>query len=169
MNTVYQSLVSVEPFTLIVTILNLFLQLFLIKKFLLDKAMAVIDQRREAADREISEAQQAKDEALQIKDTYEENMRRAKAEAGELIAHAQKTAFDRSEEILRDAQDQAVRIKQKASKDIAQEKKKAINEAKDEISDMAIAIAGKVVGRSLNAADQSRLVDEFIDELGEGL
>jgi F-type H+-transporting ATPase subunit b len=47
------------------------------------------------------------------------------------------------------------------------EKKKAINDAKDEISDLAMAIAGKVVGRQLNSDDQSKLVDEFIDGLGE--
>ena len=46
------------------------------------------------------------------------------------------------------------------------EKKKAINEAKDEISDIAMAIAGKIVGRELNAADQSSMVDSFIEELG---
>ena len=96
-------------------------------------------------------------------------MRQAKAEAGEILAHARKTADERSEEIIRDAQDQAVQIKQKAAADIAQEKKKALNDAKDEISDIAMAIAGKVVGRSLSNEDQSALVDEFINQLGEGL
>lgn len=166
---VYQSLVAVEPFTLVVTILNLFLQMFLVKKFLLDKVLKVLDQRRAAADKEITEAEQAKAEAFAIKETYEANMRQAKAEAGEILEQAKKTADSRSEEILRQAQAQAVQIKQKASQDIAQEKKKAINEAKDEISDIAMTIAGKVVGRSLQEADQSRLVDEFIAELGEGL
>ena len=47
------------------------------------------------------------------------------------------------------------------------EKKKAINDAKDEISDIAMAIAEKVVGRELNAADQEKFVDSFIDELGD--
>lgn len=164
-----QALVAVEPFTLIVVILNLFLQLFLIKKFLLDKIMKVIDQRRAEADKEITDAEKAKEEALTIKETYENNMRQAKAEAGEILAHARKTADQRSEEIIRDAQDQAVQIKQKAAEDIAQEKKKALNDAKDEISDIAMAIAGKVVGHSLNAEDQTALVDEFIDQLGEGL
>ena len=51
--------------------------------------------------------------------------------------------------------------------DIELEKKKAINEAKDEISDLAMAIAGKVVGRSLTDADHAQLVESFIDELGE--
>ena len=169
MQTLYQSLVAVEPLTLVVTILNLFLQLFIIKKFFLDKILKVIDQRREAADREISDATSAKEEALVIKETYENNMKQAKAEADQILTQAQKTAAARSEEIIRDAQSQAVQLKQKAAQDIAQEKKKALNEVKDEISVIALAIAGKVVGRELTDADQSQLVDNFIDELGEGL
>lgn len=169
MKEIYQSLVAVEPLTLVVTILNLFLQLFLIKKFLLDKVMAVLDKRREETDREICDAQAAKEEAFAIKETYETNMENAKREAEELILQARKTAAARSEEILQDARQQAAHMKQKASEDIAQEKKKALNEAKDEISGMAMAIAGKVVGRSLEEADQSRLVDQFIEELGEGV
>ena len=54
----------------------------------------------------------------------------------------------------------------KASADIAQEKKKAINEAKGEISDLAVAIAEKVVQREINAADQTQLVETFLEELG---
>lgn len=166
---VYQALVAVEPFTLIVTILNLFLQMFLIKKFLLDKVMKVLDQRRAAADQEIFDAEAAKQEAMAIKTTYEENMLQAKAEAGQILANARKTADQRSEQIIRDAQNEAVQIKQKAAADIAQEKKKALNDAKDEISDIAMAIAGKVVGRNLDEKDQSALVDRFIEQLGEGL
>ena len=51
--------------------------------------------------------------------------------------------------------------------DIAREKKKALNEAKDEISVIAIDIAGKVVGKNLSGEDQTRLVDDFIHRLGE--
>ena len=73
----------------------------------------------------------------------------------------------REEEIIRQANEEAYAIRQKASADIAQEKKKALNDAKDEISVIAMAIAGKVVGRELNAADHAQLVDSYIKELGE--
>ena len=63
----------------------------------------------------------------------------------------------------------AAAIMDKASADIALEKKKALNDAKDEISEIAMAIAGKVVGRQLTDADQSALVDAFINELGDGV
>ncbi len=169
MNEIYQSLVAVNPVTLIAQICNLFLQLFVVKKFFLNKILAILDARREAADKEIVDAKNARAEAMNIKATYEENMRQAKAEANALLAHAQKTASARSEEIINQAQAQAVQIKEKAAADIAQEKKKAINDAKDEISGISMAIAEKVVERQLNAADQQKLIDQFINDLGDAL
>ena len=167
METLYQSLVAVEPVTLIANICNLFIQMLIIKKFFLDKILAVLDQRRNAADKEISDAKTAKDEALSIKKTYEENMLQANAKANEILAAAQKTAAERSEKIIAEAQFSAAQIKSKASADIAQEKKKAINDAKNEISGLAMAIAGKVVERELAESDQQGLIDRFFDELGD--
>ena len=169
MDTLYQSLVTVNPVTLIAQICNLFIQLLVVKIFFLDKIKAILDQRREAADKQITEAETAKSEALAIKKTYEQNMQEAKAKADDLLMSAQRTANSRSEEILAQAQQQAAQIKSKAAADIALEKKKALNEAKNEISDLALAIAGKVVARELNAGDQADMIDRFIDELGDNV
>ena len=163
----YQSLVTVNPVTLIAQICNLFIQLLIVKIFFLDKIKAVLDKRRETADKQIADAEAAKSEAAAIKQTYEENMRQAKTKADDMILSAQKTAAQRSEEIISQAQKQAAQIKTTAASDIEMEKKKAINEAKDEISDLAMAIAGKVVGRELNDADQDGMIDRFIEELGD--
>ena len=162
----YQSLVTVNPVTLIAQICNLFIQLFLAKKFFLDKVKAILDQRREAADKEITDAQAARAEAEEIKKTYEQNMREARAKADDLLLNAQRTANSRSEEIIGQAQQAAAQIKQKAAADIEMEKKKALNDAKNEISGLALAIAGKVVARELHAADQEQMIDRFINELG---
>ena len=152
---------------LIAQICNLFITLAVVKIFFLDKIKAILDQRREAADKEITDAQAAKAEALVIKQTYEQNMLEAKAQASTILERAQKTAATRGEEIIRQANEEAVAIREKASADIAQEKKKAINDAKDEIAGISLAIAGKVVGRELNADDQKALIDSFINELGD--
>ena len=169
MDTLYQSLVTVNPVTLIAQICNLFIQLLIVKIFFLDKIKAIIDQRREAADKQITEAETAKSEALAIKKTYEQNMQEAKAKADDLLMSAQRTANSRSEEIIAQAQQLAAQIKSKAAANIALEKKKALNEAKNEISDLAMAIAGKVVARELNAGDQADMIDRFIDELGDNV
>ena len=163
---VYQSLVAVEPLTLIAQICNLFIQLFLFKKLFWNKILDILDQRREAADKQIVEAQAARTEALAIKETYEQNMLKARVQADSILANAQKTATARSEEIIGQAQQTAAQIKQKAASDIEMEKRKAINDAKNEISGLAMAIAGKVVARELTADDQTDLIDRFIDELG---
>ena len=143
----YQSLVTVNPVTLIAQICNLFLQMFLVKVFFLDKIKAIIDARREAADKEITDARTAKEEAMVIKATYEQNMLESNAEAEKILQSAQQTAAKRGEQIISDAQKTAVAMKQRAEAEIAQEKKRVLNETKDEISEIAMAIAGKVVGR----------------------
>lgn len=163
----YQSLVTVNPVTLIAQICNLFLQMFLVKVFFLDKIKAIIDARREAADKEITDARTAKEEAMVIKATYEQNMLESKAEAEKILQSAQQTAAKRCEQIISDAQKTAVAMKQRAEAEIAQEKKRVLNETKDEISEIAMAIAGKVVGRELTASDHAQMVDSFIDKLGD--
>ena len=165
----YQSLVTVNPVTLIAQICNLFIQLLVVKIFFLDKIKAILDQRREAADKQITDAEAAKAEAMAIKATYEKNMEQSKAKADDILMTAQRSANARSEEIISQAQAAAAQIKSKASADIEMEKKKAINDAKNEISGLAMAIAGKVVERELNAADQADLIDRFINELGDGV
>ena len=141
--------------------------MFIVTQFSLDKILAVLDQRREAADKQINEAQAARAEAMDIKKTYEQNMLQAKAQANDILASAQKSAAERSEKIIGEAQQQAAQIKSKATADIAMEKKKAINDAKNEISGIAMAIASKVVERELGEEDQSGLIDRFINELGD--
>ena len=89
------------------------------------------------------------------------------ADTGErLVKEAVARGQSREEEILRQANREADAIRQKAAADIAQERKKAVNDAKDEISDLALAIAGKVVGKSLDGDEQAALVDRFIEQLG---
>ena len=107
----YQSLVTVNPVTLIAQICNLFLQMFLVKVFFLDKIKAIIDARREAADKEITEARTAKEEAMVIKATYEQNMLESKAAAEKILQSAQQTAAKRGEQIISDAQKTAVAMK----------------------------------------------------------
>jgi F-type H+-transporting ATPase subunit b len=83
------------------------------------------------------------------------------------VADAQKTATARSEELLSEARAQATALKQKAEADIEQEKKKAVNEIKDEIGGIAMEIASKVVEREISENDHKDLIDEFIRNVGE--
>ncbi|MCC8044941.1 MAG: F0F1 ATP synthase subunit B [Clostridiales bacterium] len=162
-----QNLVSLIPWTFVAQICNLFIQMYLIKRFLFKPINAILEKRKAAADAEIQEATKAKEEALAMKADYEQNMLEAKTKANDILTTAQKTATVQSEEILREASQQAASIKAKAESDIAQEKRKAVNEIKDEIGSMAVEIAGKVIEREISEDDHAKLIDEFIANVGE--
>ena len=162
-----QELVTLIPWTFIAQICNLFIQILLIKKFLFKPIRNIIAKRKELADAEIKDATKAKEEAEAVKAEYEQNMKEAKDKASEILTSAQKTANAQSEEIIKNAEEQAVQIKAKAEKEITLEKRKAVNEIKDEIGGMAMEIAGKVIEREISAEDHEKLIDEFIANVGE--
>lgn len=161
-----QELVTLIPWTFIAQILNLFIQILLIKKFLFKPIREVLEKRKAKADSVIADAEKTKSEAEAMKAEYEENMKDAHEKANTILATAQKTANAQSEAIIREANESAVQIKAKAERDIEQEKRKAVNEIKDEIGGMAVEIAGKVIEREISEEDHIRLIDEFIEQVG---
>ncbi|MBC5658587.1 F0F1 ATP synthase subunit B [Anaerosacchariphilus sp. NSJ-68] len=162
-----QELVGLVPWTFVAQICNLFIQMYLIKRFLFKPVNEMLEKRRALADAQIREAEQAKADADAIKTEYEQNMKEAKEKANEILTTAQKTAALQSEEMLKEAASQAAALKSKAESDIAQEKRKAVNEIKDEIGGMAVEIAGKVIEREISEEDHTKLIDEFIANVGE--
>ena len=162
-----QDLVTIVPWTFIATICNLFIQIYLIKRFLFKPINNMLEKRKELADAQISEAEKAKNEALAMKNEYEKDMADARNKASEILSVAQKTASDQSERMIQEAAAQAAALKAKAESDIAQEKRKAVNEAKNEIGGMAMEIAGKVIEREINEEDHKKLIDDFIANVGE--
>ena len=145
----YQALITLDGWTFLAQICNLMIQLLIFKKFLLNPVKKVIAERKAKADSQIADAAKLRTEANQI------------------VAAAQKTATARSEEIVGEARAQAAALKQKAEADIAQERKKAVNEVKDEIGGIAMEIAYKVVEREISEKDHKDLIDEFIKNVGE--
>ena len=163
----YQALITLDGWTFLAQICNLMIQLVIFKKFLLKPIKQVIADRKAKADREIADAQKLRTEAEAMKAEYEQNLQNARTEANQIVAAAQKTATARSEEIVGEARAQAAALKQKAEADIAQERKKAVNEVKDEIGGIAMEIASKVVEREIREEDHRDLIDEFIKNVGE--
>ena len=137
----YQALITLDGWTFLAQICNLMIQLFIFKKFLLNPVKNVIAERKAKADSQIADATKLRTEAEAMKAEYEQNLQNARA--------------------------QAAALKQKAEADIAQERKKAVNEVKDEIGGIAMEIASKVVEREISEKDHKDLIDEFIKNVGE--
>ncbi len=160
---------NINFFTALFTLANTVALFLVMKKFLFKPIMKMITDRQKEIDDMYFEADNAKNEAKALETEYKEKLSVAAETSERMVKEAVARAQSREEEIIRQANQDADAIRNKASADIALEKKKAINDAKDEISTIALAVAGKVVGRELNTDDQTSLVDSFIEQLGERL
>lgn len=147
--------------------INLFIQVLLFKKLLYKPVMNVLEKRQNLVDAPIKEAENAKKEALELKDQYEQSLAGASEEASRIIKEATSTANAKSEKIVNDAVAEAAAIKQQTEVEVEQQKKRAIAGAKEEIGSMAMGIASKVIGREITEDDHKDLVDEFILKVGE--
>ena len=165
----FESFIGVNFWTALVTLINFLILFFVAKHFLIGPVMKLIKDRQDEIDGMYSDASTAKAEAEAKQAEYQAMLDDAQATSDRIVKEAVARGQSREEEIIRQANADASAIMAKASADIAMEKKKALNDAKDEISEIAMAIAGKVVGRELDAAGQSDLVDAFIDGLGDGV
>ena len=116
-----QELVTIIPWTFIAQICNLFIQMYLIKRFLFKPVLAILDKRRAMADAQIQDAKKAKEEAETMKAGYESDMAKAKETANAIMQNAERDAAARSEAIINEAQNQAASIKAKAEADLIQE------------------------------------------------
>ena len=165
----FESFIGVNFWTALFTLLNFLVLFFVAKKFLIGPILQIIADRQKEIDDLYLDAGNAKTNAEAMQAEYQQKLEAAHATSEQIVRDAVLRGQAREEEIIRQANAEASAIMDKAAADIAQEKKKAINDAKNEISGLAMAIAGKVVERELNAADQSALIDTFINELGEGV
>ena len=165
----FQSFVGIDLWTALFTLLNFLAILIVGTKFLWKPVMKIIKDRQKEIDDLYADAATAKTSAEAMEAEYQQKLEAAQQTGDRIVKEAMARGQAREEEIVRKANADAAAIMDKASADIALEKKKALNDAKDEISEIAMAIAGKVVGRQLTDADQSALVDAFINELGDGV
>ena len=163
----FESFIGINFWTALFVLLNTTVLYLVLRKFLFVPVMNMIQARQEEIDTMYLEADNAKQGALALEAEYKEKLFQAAVTGERMVKEAMERGHSREEEILRQANAEASAIMAKASADIALEKKKALNDAKDEISDIAMAIAEKVVGRELNGEDHADLVNSFIDQLGE--
>ncbi len=162
-----EEFVDINFWTSLFTLLN-FLALFLVlTKFLYKPVMDIIRKRQQEIDDMYAQANSAKENAEAMQAQYQKELHEAAATGERLVKEAEARGLAREAQIISQAQKDADAIMEKASRNIALEKEKAVSGAKEEISDIAIVLAEKVIGKSLKNADRQELVDSFIDELGD--
>ena len=161
----FESFIGINPWTALFILLNFLLLFFVAKKYLFKPVKDMIDNRQKEIDTMYADAEAAKANADAMESEYKSRLAAAQQTGDDLVKEAMARGKNREEEIVRQANREADAIRQKAAQDIAREKKKALNDAKDEISAIALEIAGKVVGESMDTEQQQKLVDKFLSDL----
>jgi F-type H+-transporting ATPase subunit b len=161
----FESFIGVDFFTALFVLLNTLIIFLVAKKYLTGPIMGLIEKRQKEVDDAYARAKQAEDEAGALREEYTARLAEAKQTGDRLVREALDQAHQREEEIVSQAKTESAAILEKAYRDIELEKKKARNELKGEISDMAVSLAEKVTEKEIDAADHARLIDGFISSL----
>ena len=162
----FEGFVGVNFWTMIFAWINLLILYLILKKILFKPIKNMIDSRQKEIDDMYSDAEESKTAAEGLKAEYEEKLLLAEEKSAEIIRDASRKAELRSEEIIREANEEAQAALRRAEEQITLEKKQAMNEMKNEVSDMALSIAAAVIGRDVDEKEHHALIDEFIDNMG---
>ena len=160
-------IISVNIWQILISLINLLIMYLILKKFLFGPVQKIIATRKQQVEDIYTEAQEKLGSAETMRTQYEEKLATARDEADGIVRNAQQTAQRRSDAIVAEANSQASHIKQRAENEIAQEKKQMLSDVRGEISDIAVEIASRIVGREIRKEDHDSFVDDFIRNVGE--
>ena len=164
----FENFIGFNPWTALFTLLNMVITFLILKKFLFKPVKKTLAARLAQVDELYGSAEAAKAEAETAREEYTAKLDRADESARKIVSDATRRANERADEIVGGAKEEAERLRRRADEEIAQERKKALNEVKNEISDISVEIAEKVVGREIREEDHREMIDEFIRDLEDG-
>lgn len=159
--------ISLNIWHILISLANLLILYFLIKKFLYAPVKKALAQRQSAIEQDYSEAQKARTDALADKAEYEKQLSEAHEEAGRIIKEAASVASYRENEIISEARDRAAGIVREAANEAELLKRKADEDIKSEIVDVSALLTEKLLDREINENDHRNLIDSFIDKIDD--
>ena len=163
----FENFIGLNPWTALFTLCNLVIVFLILKKFLFKPVNKMIDERQKEIDDLYADAEQSKQQAESMKAEYDQRLAEAKNTSAEIVAEATREANRRSDEIILAARLDADALRARTEADLERERKKALNDAKDDISRIALDIAEKVVEKNLDESDQDRMFEDFLQDMGD--
>ena len=161
--------------TILITVFNVLL-VFLFFKFVLFKpVMGVIQKREEQINASVENAAKSEAEALANAETSKQAIDDARAEASQILEDARADAEDQANIIKMKAKEEAEEMIDRAQAEVLRMKKVSIEQMKDEISDLAVEVAGRVIGdvvehdklKDLAVKHTAELIEEEVDSVGQ--
>lgn len=158
-------LLTLEPGMLIWTFITFALLLWLLKKFAWKPLLGALESRENKIREDLQKAEDARTGAEQLLAEHRKLLQNSEVEARKILDEAKGTAEMIKQGIVDSAHEQARQLTAQAKAEIQREKDTALSELREEVADLAIRAAGKILGEELDATRHRKLVDEFIGKL----
>jgi len=146
-------------------LLNFFVLLYLLRKFLYSPIKEILDKRAAQINGDLDDAEARREEAKEIKAEYEEKLKNAHSEAQEIVDNAETRANKKAKDIINEAEEKAESLKAKKLEEIEQAKKEAAAELRDSIADYTVLAANKLIREQLDEKKHQQMIMDFIDDL----
>lgn len=148
-------------------IMTFIVLMLLVGKFAWKPVTAMMAERQDKISGDLDYADKSRSEAQALLEKRQSELKNTQSEAVSILNTAKENGEKQSKEIVAAAHEEASDIKTKAQQDIAQAKRDALNSARDQVADISLTIASKMIGKSLQAEDQQALIDDYIKGLGD--
>jgi len=155
---------QINFFWIIVSALNFIVLFVILSVFALGPLKRMLEERRARIEEGLRDAEQARRDRESAEAERVAALQEARREANEILARAQKVAQETRDADIAATKADLERLRERAAADIEAEKIRAIAEVRNEVADLALRAAGKVVGETLNGERERRLVSEFLTE-----
>ena len=140
--------------------------LFLMYRTVFPSINQAFKDRRANIEGKLEQAERERSEADELLEQYRRRLRDAEDETQRILEEARSNAERVRRDLLAKAEGDAGRELDRARQAIRAERDQAIRQLRNEVGTLAVELATRVVGDSLDRERQLRLVDEYIDELG---
>ena len=160
-------IISVNLWLILISLLNLVILFLIVKKFLFKPVKRVLEQRQKEIDDRYAQADEVNAEAQQNRETWQEKLDGAQAQADAILQDATESARRRGDTLVAEARNQADSIIRTAQNEAELERQKAAAGIKQEIVEVSGALAEKLLEREINQQDHRALIDSFIGEIGD--
>ena len=155
-------------FDTIVLALSMLFLFTILSYLLFNPVRDMLEKRRQKIVDDQETAKREKQEAIAYKEEYDRKLKEVDKEAQEILCTARKKAKQNEAKIVAEAKEEAARIIARANAEVELEKKRALDDVKQEMITIASMMAEKIVSASIDTKVQESLIDETLKEMGEG-
>ena len=158
-------LVQLDPGLFIWSIITFMVLFFVLAKFAWKPLLKMLQDREDMIRTSLDDAEKAKVELERLNEESEVIMAKARSEAQTILADGKAAAEKVKEDTVAKAKEQANKIREDAEKQILVEKDKAIADIKQEVVNISLSVAEKLIHKNLSDADNKALIEESLKKV----